>query len=160
MKRVGRRTAPGLFLRLFIVQTVTVTIAPDGGSAAVAPADTEGTAGSPAAVLLPDPTVPWDPPARCVYRRLLREVIDPELGVNIIDLGLVYDFQVTDGIARLRMTMTTPGCPLTAYFDDAVHTALADAPGVDDIDLQIVWDPPWSPAMMSDEAKSQLGWRR
>lgn len=107
-----------------------------------------------------DPAVPWDPPDRCVYRALLREVIDPELGVNIVDLGLVYGLEVAEGTARLRMTLTTPGCPLSAYLDDAVHAALVGAPGVDEVDVEIVWAPPWVPAMMSDAAKSQLGWRR
>ena len=105
-----------------------------------------------------DQPVPWHPPDRCLYRDLLREVIDPELGVNIIDLGLVYDVRVADGVAHVRMTLTTPGCPLSAYFDDTIRSALWGAPGVDDIDLQIVWDPPWDPEMMSDAAKAQLGW--
>ncbi|MGH3321748.1 MAG: metal-sulfur cluster assembly factor [Streptosporangiaceae bacterium] len=91
---------------------------------------------------------------------MLYEVIDPELGVNIVDLGLVYDVRVTGGVARVRMTMTTPGCPLGAYFDDAIPGVLWGVPGVDDVDLGIVWDPPWSPGMMSDAAKRALGWRR
>ncbi len=104
--------------------------------------------------------VPWQPPDGCLYRDLLREVIDPELGVNIIDLGLVYDVRVSDDVATVQMTMTTPGCPLGAYFDDAVHDCLGGAPGVEQVDLQIVWDPPWRPEMMSHEAKKQLGWAR
>jgi metal-sulfur cluster biosynthetic enzyme len=108
-----------------------------------------------------DPRDPvWHPPDRCLYRDLLCQVIDPELGVNIIDLGLVYDLRVADGVAQVRMTMTTPGCPLGAYFDDAIGRCLAGAPGVEGVDLEIVWDPPWRPEMMSDTAKEQLGWRR
>ena len=95
-----------------------------------------------------------------LLRDLLHEVIDPEIGVNIVDLGLVYDVGVTGGVAEVRMTLTTPGCPLSAYMDDAVHTALWAAPGVDDVEVNIVCDPPWSPAMMSDEAKRALGWRQ
>lgn len=95
-----------------------------------------------------------------LLRQLLYGVIDPELGVNIVDLGLVYDVAVTERVAKVQMTMTTPGCPLGAYFDDAVHSNLWGAPGVDDVDLQIVWEPPWNPEMMSDTAKDQLGWRR
>lgn len=102
--------------------------------------------------------VPWQPPDGCLYRELLREVIDPELGVNIVDLGLVYDVRVDDGVAVVRMTMTTPGCPLGAYFDDAVHDSLSGAPQVEQVDLQIVWDPSWQPEMMSGAAKKQLGW--
>lgn len=95
-----------------------------------------------------------------LYLDLLREVIDPELGVNIVDLGLVYDVRVADGVAAVRMTMTTPGCPLGGYLDDAVRDCLWGAPGVEDVDVRIVWDPPWRPEMMSDAAREQLGWAR
>lgn len=92
---------------------------------------------------------------------LLHGVIDPEIGVNIVDLGLVYDIRVTsDGMAQVRMTLTTPGCPLSAYMDDSVRSALWGAPGVSDVDLQIIWDPPWSTDMMSLRAKQELGWVR
>jgi metal-sulfur cluster biosynthetic enzyme len=95
-------------------------------------------------------------------REMLRDVIDPEVGINIVDLGLVYDVRLaSDGVAAVRMTMTTPGCPLGGYFEDEVHNCLWGAPGVDQVDLQIVWEPPWDPdEMMSDWAKEQLGWRR
>jgi metal-sulfur cluster biosynthetic enzyme len=103
---------------------------------------------------------PWRPPDQCRFRELLREVIDPELGVNIVDLGLVYDVRVLDGMARVWMTLTTPGCPLSAYLDDAIRAALDGVPGVDTVDVRIVWEPPWHPEMMSDAAKRQLGWLR
>jgi metal-sulfur cluster biosynthetic enzyme len=95
-------------------------------------------------------------------RELLREVIDPEIGINIVDLGLVYDVGLSgDGVASVRMTLTTPGCPLGGYIDDEIRDILWGAPGVADIDVRIVWDPPWDPdEMMSDWAKDQLGWRR
>ncbi|HEU5393008.1 MAG TPA: metal-sulfur cluster assembly factor [Streptosporangiaceae bacterium] len=97
-----------------------------------------------------------------MLRELLREVIDPEIGINIVDLGLVYDAGLSgDGIAAIRMTLTTPGCPLGGYIDDEIHRILWGAPGISDIDVRIVWDPPWDPdEMMSDWAKEQLGWRR
>lgn len=96
-----------------------------------------------------------------LLRDLLREVIDPELGINIVDLGLVYDARVEDGVATVRMTMTTPACPLGPYLDDAVHASLTGAPGVTDVAVDFVWEPPWDPdTMMSDEAKAALGWRR
>ena len=91
---------------------------------------------------------------------LLHEVIDPELGVNIVDLGLIYGVRVVDRVFDVRMTLTTPGCPLSGYIDDEVRRTLSGAPGVDDTVTEIVWDPPWSPDMMSDLAKDQLGWRR
>lgn len=94
-------------------------------------------------------------------REMLRDVIDPEVGINIVDLGLVYNVRLADdGVAAVRMTMTTPGCPLSGYFEGEVHNCLWGAPGVDEVDLQIVWEPPWDPdGMMSDWAKEQLGWR-
>ncbi|MGH3376379.1 MAG: metal-sulfur cluster assembly factor [Actinoallomurus sp.] len=95
-----------------------------------------------------------------LYLDLLREVIDPELGVDIVDLGLVYDVRVADGLALVRMTMTTPGCPLGGYLDDAVRGCLWGAPGVEEVDVRIVWYPPWRPEMMSGAAKAQLGWSR
>ncbi|MGH3283894.1 MAG: metal-sulfur cluster assembly factor [Streptosporangiaceae bacterium] len=95
-------------------------------------------------------------------RDLLCEVIDPEIGINIVDLGLVYDVRLSgDGMATILMTLTTPGCPLGGYLDNAVHEALWGAPGVTGVDVRIVWDPPWDPdQMMSEQAKKQLGWRR
>lgn len=97
-----------------------------------------------------------------VLRELLREVIDPEIGINIVDLGLLYDVRLSgDGVAAIRMTLTTPGCPLGGYIDDAIRDVLWGAPGVSDVDVRMVWDPPWDPdVMMSDWAKEQLGWRR
>jgi metal-sulfur cluster biosynthetic enzyme len=97
-----------------------------------------------------------------MIRELLREVIDPEIGINIVDLGLVYDIRMSgDGVAAIRMTLTTPGCPLGGYIDDEIRETLWGAPGVYDVDVRIVWDPPWDPdQMMSDWAKQQLGWRR
>ncbi len=93
-----------------------------------------------------------------MVQSLLREVIDPEIGINIIDLGLVYNIRVSEGVALIQMTMTTPGCPLTGYFEDALHRTLFGAPGIEDVDMRIVWDPPWSPDMMSRRAKADLGW--
>lgn len=97
-----------------------------------------------------------------VLRELLGEVIDPEIGINIVDLGLVYDVRLSgDGVATVVMTLTTPGCPLGGYLDDEIRQVLWGAPGVADVDVRIVWDPPWNPGqMMSEGAKQQLGWRR
>ncbi len=101
-------------------------------------------------------------PAPDALRDLLRDVIDPEIGINIVDLGLLYDIRLSgDGTAAVRMTLTTPGCPLGGYLTDAIHDTLQDVPGVTGVDVQIVWDPPWDPdGMMSDWAKGQLGWHR
>ncbi len=96
-----------------------------------------------------------------MLREMLREVIDPEIGLNIVDLGLVYDVRLAGGLAVVRMTLTTPGCPLGGYIDDAIRQCLWGAPGVGEVDVQIVWEPAWDPdVMMSDWAKGQLGWTR
>ena len=90
---------------------------------------------------------------------LLRQVIDPEVGINIVDLGLVYDVRVSsDRIAVVTISLTTPGCPLSGYMQDSIHRVLWGTPGIEDINVRIVWDPPWSPAMMSLQAKRDLGW--
>jgi metal-sulfur cluster biosynthetic enzyme len=101
-------------------------------------------------------------PGPDTLRDLLRDVIDPEIGINIVDLGLLYDTRLSgDGTAAIRMTLTTPGCPLGGYLTDAIHDTLQDVPGVTGVDVQIVWDPPWDPdEMMSNWAKDQLGWKR
>ena len=89
---------------------------------------------------------------------LLRGVIDPEVGVNIVDLGLVYSIRLSEGTAHIQMSLTTPGCPLSAYMEDAVQGVLWGSPGIEDVDLQIIWEPPWSTEMMSIQAKKDLGW--
>ncbi len=91
----------------------------------------------------------------------LREVIDPELGINIVDLGLIYSVEVQDGDVRVKMTMTTPACPLGTYLVDMAEAAIwRNIPEVQSVQIDLVWDPPWQPAMMSQTAKEQLGWKR
>lgn len=91
----------------------------------------------------------------------LRRVIDPELGVNIVDLGLVYGIETTgDGDVRVSLTMTTPVCPLSAYIKSQAADEIRRAVrGCQRVEIELVWQPPWSPAMMSAEARRQLGWR-
>jgi len=89
---------------------------------------------------------------------LLHEVIDPEIGINIIDLGLVFDVTLIDRLATVQMTLTTPGCPLSGYMDSAIRHALTRLPEIDDTRVDLVWDPPWGPHQMTEEAKRQLGW--
>jgi metal-sulfur cluster biosynthetic enzyme len=88
----------------------------------------------------------------------LRQVVDPELGVNIVDLGLVYGTEVRDGQVHVRMTMTTPACPMEELLMEMVHAAIMrEIPDARSVEVDLVWDPPWGPEMMSDAAKSQLG---
>lgn len=88
----------------------------------------------------------------------LRRVIDPELGINIVDLGLVYDVQTAGDAVLVTMTMTTPACPLGAHLVDEATFAVEQLTGAASVDVQLVWQPAWSPMMMSVEAKQQLGW--
>ena len=93
-----------------------------------------------------------------LVREALREnVIDPEIGVNVVDLGLVYDVKVEDGTAEITMTLTTPMCPLGPYIDQEVRTAVAEVPGVANSKVNLVWQPPWDPSKMSEDAKLELG---
>ncbi len=91
-------------------------------------------------------------------REKLLEVIDPELGVDVINLGLIYDmWEPEEGDLKIRMTMTTPGCPMHDNISDNVQWAAAQVFGVASVDVEVVWDPPWSPECMTDLAKEQLG---
>jgi metal-sulfur cluster biosynthetic enzyme len=86
-------------------------------------------------------------------------VIDPEIGINIVDLGLVYDVGVADtGKVEIIMTLTSPGCPLGPVIHAQVNQAIGDIDGVTDIAVNIVWNPAWRPEMMSEDAKLELGY--
>lgn len=87
----------------------------------------------------------------------LKEVYDPELHYNIVDLGLVYDVDVKDGDVHVLMTLTTPACPVGPMIIEQIQEMLGIMPGVKDVDVEITFDPMWSPDLMSDEAKSDLG---
>ena len=89
-------------------------------------------------------------------------VYDPEIGLNIVDLGLVYDVQVTEKdkvtAAEIKMTLTSPGCPIGPHLIGGVQTCVHNAfPALDEINIHIVWDPLWGPEKMTQEAKDQLG---
>lgn len=88
----------------------------------------------------------------------LRRVDDPELGVNIVDLGLVYGVDVSGPAARVTMTMTSPACPLGPYLADAVERAVLDAiDTIEAVEVEIVWDPPWDESRMSPTVRAGLG---
>jgi len=83
----------------------------------------------------------------------LRQVIDPELGCNIVDLGLIYNVRIDGSTIVVVMTLTTPGCPMHESIAQGVQTALLSLDGVADVDVQIVWDPPWHPSMMTEQGR-------
>ena len=88
----------------------------------------------------------------------LKNVIDPELGMNIVDLGLVYEVQVhDDGGVDIEYSLTTMGCPIGPMIEDQMRSFLRGVPGVDEVRPEFVIRPPWTPEMMSDEAKASLG---
>ncbi len=93
-----------------------------------------------------------------LVREALKDVIDPELRLSIVDLGLVYDVDVEDGKVKVVYTLTTPACPLGPVIDQQIQDVLGDLPGVADVVSEIVFTPPWDPrTMASDEIKMQLG---
>lgn len=88
----------------------------------------------------------------------LRTIFDPEIPVNIYDLGLVYDIKVDDsGKVEVQMTLTAPGCPVAQTFPGTVESTLYCVPGVAEVRVELVWDPPWCQDKMSEAAKLQLG---
>ncbi len=93
-------------------------------------------------------------------RSALSDVIDPELGINVVDLGLIYNILVEGNKISVDMTLTTPGCPLAAMLAGNVEQALREAFPDADVEVSLVWDPPWTPEMLSEDAKTQLGYSR
>lgn len=89
----------------------------------------------------------------------LKEVIDPELNINIVDLGLVYDTIIDQekGTVEVVMTLTSPGCPLSIVFEEWVPQAVKKIEGVKDVKINLVWEPAWSPDRISDDTKESLG---
>ena len=83
----------------------------------------------------------------------LRQVIDPELGCNIVDLGLIYSVTISGGNVAVTMTLTTPGCPMHESISQGAQTALLNLEGVTDAVIEVVWDPPWHPSMMSEQGR-------
>ena len=97
------------------------------------------------------------PIAEQTLRETLRQVIDPEIGCNIVALGLVYDIEIRGGHVRVRMTLTTPGCPMHELIANGVQMALLNLEGVDEVEVELVWDPPWHPDMMTDVGRARVG---
>jgi len=93
-------------------------------------------------------------------RSALENVIDPELGINVVDLGLIYNILIDEKKISIDMTLTTPGCPLAGMLAGNVEQALREAFPDMEVEVSLVWDPPWSPEMLSEEAKAQLGYTR
>ncbi len=87
----------------------------------------------------------------------LRVVEDPELGIDIVELGLLYDVAVENGRVHVTFTLTSMGCPVGPMIEEQIRETVARLPGVDEVEPELTWDPPWSPEKMSEDAKFILG---
>ena len=107
-------------------------------------------------------TTAIDPPAEAAVLDGLRRVFDPELGLDVVSLGLVYGIGVEDGRVVVEMTLTTPGCPVSEMLPAEAAEAVAGAlaPLGRPSEVRVVWDPPWTPDRLSDEAADHLGFPR
>lgn len=95
-------------------------------------------------------------PTEQAMRDALKAVMDPEIGINIVDLGLIYEVAAADGTAHVRMTLTTMGCPLTELIHQQCTMVLTRLPNIEEVDVEFVFTPPWSTDMMAPEAKDEL----
>jgi len=87
----------------------------------------------------------------------LRTCYDPEIPVNIVDLGLIYDVKITDDKVNMKMTLTARGCPMSTHMAEDARQKIMAVPEVKGADVEVVWDPPWNPDMISVEGKKRLG---
>jgi len=108
---------------------------------------------------MPEAPVRVEEPSVEDLEEAMRDVVDPELGINVVDLGLVYGIRHDAGVATIDMTLTSAACPLTDVIEDQAHTALTTGPGgglVDDVKINWVWMPPWGPDKITEEGREQL----
>lgn len=87
----------------------------------------------------------------------LKECYDPEIPVNVVDLGLIYDVKIIDDWVGVKMTLTAPGCPAHTWISQNIRNRILQIHGIKDADVKIVWEPLWNPSLMSEEAKKILG---
>jgi metal-sulfur cluster biosynthetic enzyme len=90
----------------------------------------------------------------------LKGCYDPEIPVDIVNLGLVYGVTIVDDWVGVKMTLTSPGCPASTMISEDVKQRVRQVPGVGDADVRIVWQPEWKPSIMSEEARKKLGWNK
>ena len=96
-------------------------------------------------------------PTRDEVIEALRQVEDPELGMDIVDLGLLYDVEVEGPRVKVTHSLTSMGCPVGPLIQEDIDRVARELPGVEDVDVELTWDPPWTPEKMSDDAKFILG---
>ena len=103
-----------------------------------------------------DPGEPGDETHAAIVAAI-KTCYDPEIPVDIYELGLIYDIRIDDGHAKITMTLTSPMCPVAEILPGQVQDIVRAAPGVSEAEIDLVWDPPWDPSMMSEAARLQLG---
>jgi metal-sulfur cluster biosynthetic enzyme len=130
--------------------TIENTAAKDVGASDVDEDVVRGAAG------MPEPPAPAGEPVLDDIEEAMRDVVDPELGINVVDLGLVYGIAVDDRIATIDMTLTSAACPLTDVIEDQARSALTTTGLVDDIKINWVWMPPWGPEKITEDGREQL----
>ena len=96
-------------------------------------------------------------PTKEDVKEALRQVEDPELGMDIVDLGLLYDVEVEGQRVKVTHSLTSMGCPVGPLIQEDINRVARELPGVEDVDVELTWDPPWTPDKMSDDAKFILG---
>lgn len=96
-------------------------------------------------------------PTKDEVEEQLKEVIDPELDINIVDLGLVREIDIEDDRVDILMTLTTPGCPLHSVFDEMVRQEVGGLKDVNEVDVELTFEPRWTPEEMTDEARNEIG---
>ena len=87
----------------------------------------------------------------------IKQIIDPDIGLNIVDMGLIYGVDINDDIVNITMTLTSPGCSAAPQLLNGSQTVVQQLDGVEEVNVNVVWTPPWDPEMMSEEAKDELG---
>ncbi|HWM58132.1 MAG TPA: metal-sulfur cluster assembly factor [Pseudonocardia sp.] len=106
---------------------------------------------------MPEPPAPAAAPSVEELEEAMRDVVDPELGINVVDLGLVYGIQAENGVATIDMTLTSAACPLTDVIEEQARAALTGGAGlVEDIKINWVWMPPWGPDKITEDGREQL----
>ena len=106
---------------------------------------------------MPEPPAPAANPSIDDLEEAMRDVVDPELGINVVDLGLVYGIQAENGVATIDMTLTSAACPLTDVIEEQARAALTGGAGlVEDIKINWVWMPPWGPDKITEDGREQL----
>jgi metal-sulfur cluster biosynthetic enzyme len=96
-------------------------------------------------------------PTRDEVMEVLREVEDPELGMDIVELGLLYDVEIEDANVKVIHSLTSMGCPAGPMIQESIHDAVLRVPGVGEVEVELTWEPPWTPERMSEDAKFILG---